>query len=88
MAWIWSHLALFTLVFLFFLCSWLKDPGFSKFANNNCLLELVKNFSPAKICPDCGILKTKRSRHCDSCHRCIEIFDHHCPLINNCVGVK
>lgn len=38
------------------------------------------------LCPDCEVIRTKRSRHCNICNRCVERFDHHCPWINNCVG--
>ena len=27
-----------------------------------------------------------KSRHCKTCDRCVEDFDHHCMWINNCVG--
>lgn len=40
------------------------------------------------LCPDCEVIRTKRSRHCSICNRCVERFDHHCPWVNNCVGTK
>ncbi|CDW91601.1 dhhc zinc finger domain containing protein [Stylonychia lemnae] len=40
------------------------------------------------LCPECRIIMTKRSRHCYSCQKCVERFDHHCDWIDNCVGIK
>jgi len=40
------------------------------------------------FCSYCCVIKSETSFHCFTCGRCIELFDHHCPFINNCLGHK
>lgn len=49
---------------------------------------MMKSFDPVLLCPDCEVIRTDRSRHCSICNKCVERFDHHCPWINNCVGIN
>ncbi|RLN50259.1 hypothetical protein BBJ28_00003758 [Nothophytophthora sp. Chile5] len=32
--------------------------------------------------------RNNQSRHCRLCDKCVDVFDHHCKWLNNCVGKK
>ena len=38
------------------------------------------------LCHTCRIVKPLRSKHCSVRKRCVPMFDHHCPYINNTIG--
>lgn len=48
----------------------------------------MQSVDPLHLCPECYVVKTPRSRHCGVCNKCIERYDHHCPWVNNCIGIK
>jgi len=41
-----------------------------------------------KDCKNCKVPKIVRSHHCQICGYCVFKMDHHCPWINNCVGLN
>lgn len=42
---------------------------------------------PSRMCRRCHSYKPNRAHHCSICKRCIIKMDHHCPWVNNCVGI-
>lgn len=49
------------------------------------LYYALLSYPSEDVCAECEVNKLPRSKHCDICNRCVSVYDHHCPWINNCV---
>lgn len=49
---------------------------------------LAKGLHLDNVCVYDEVLKSETSFHCQICNSCVELFDHHCPYINNCLGAR
>merc|ERR1712190_135218 len=50
-------------------------------------LTLLEKGDFKQVCVVCRATRQMRSHHCKECGRCVERLDHHCPWIDNCVGI-
>lgn len=41
-----------------------------------------------KYCYFCKIWRPQKCNHCSPCNGCVERFDHHCPWIQTCIGLR
>ena len=48
---------------------------------------MIMKLMPCNGCKFCKILELPlRSKHCNECQRCVSTYDHHCKIINSCIG--
>ncbi|XP_065159001.1 uncharacterized protein Patsas [Atheta coriaria] len=55
-------------------------PYFDKWKKRNAILN--------RLCHTCRCLRPLRAKHCRICNRCVSYYDHHCPFIYNCIGLR
>lgn len=70
------------------------DPGsIEAFYKHIGVLENIKNgdipraFQTLPLCDKCHLPKPERTHHCGRCNQCYFRFDHHCPVLGNCIGL-
>eukprot|EP01104_Vermistella_antarctica_P001507 TRINITY_DN11566_c0_g1_i1.p1 TRINITY_DN11566_c0_g1~~TRINITY_DN11566_c0_g1_i1.p1 ORF type:complete len:579 (-),score=103.08 TRINITY_DN11566_c0_g1_i1:167-1903(-) len=69
----------------------MRDPGFvntEKVTESNVKAMLSKGLSQKTFCATCCMIRPRRSKHCRVCDRCVALYDHHCPWVNNCIGAN
>ncbi|CAM9554019.1 unnamed protein product [Chrysoparadoxa australica] len=88
----WVHTALYTLLSAMALWSHARtafsDPGaVPKGAQPILDTDAVEEMKQPR-CSACDAFKPPRAHHCRVCCRCIVRMDHHCPWMNNCIGLR
>ena len=86
-AFIITNVLLHLISIIFYGACSLIDPGVHKPGYID-LLTLIEKSDVDDFCSYCEVVRSPSTRHCVICKRCVERYDHHCPWINNCVGIR
>lgn len=63
-----------------------SDPGVIA-KRNGVAIAAVEGVAQ-NFCVFCEAHVNQRSKHCRRCNKCVDVFDHHCPWLNTCVGAR
>lgn len=85
----------YTMCTYFYFLTMTADPGYipkggSRGQTKKTIDDLIENgaFNETHFCTQCMIRKPLRSKHCRRCGRCVAREDHHCPWVDNCIGLN
>ena len=48
----------------------------------------TENFDSIAMCDICSVVKRPDIVHCETCHSCVEGFDHHYTILATCLGIQ
>ena len=53
------------------------------------MIKIIKEKYKMKVtrCINCYVVRPTNTHHCSVCHKCCLDQDHHCPWVNNCIGL-